>query len=1040
MARFAFVLTATASVLPLLSSTARAESKPVQTRAESVRESAAELREGAQKRKVDEKKSVESRTITASTLTPLSLTVPASGASAPALVQLKSQTVPAAVNYATAHYDSQRTGWNPNETLLTPANVNTNNTVAGAHNYNTPTAGFFGEIWNTGQFSSSADVFAVPLYVDSVTMGASTAYSGKTFSVVFAASGNSTVYAIAAAAYVSGTTAIPPGTVLWQSTLGSTSFSWNSVTQGIFNTPVIDLATNTIYVSASGTYTNSSNQTFGPGLMAFALDITTGAVRSGWPVVINDPAVQPVMRNGQSKFFDPNENNTRGALNLSPDGSVLYLPISDLGTGPGFLVSVITTGTPRVGSCFATTKGSTSQAAYYAGIWGADGPSVDAAGNIYVVTGDDPKPSDPFLANKDQADGYWGMTLLVFNPTSSASPALTLKGTYNPWNYQSMDFNDVDMASTPVLLPTLPGSYPDTCVFGAKNGNLYFVNRATLQNSGASFVNHRPSAVNSVFLSYADETGFVDPAGYPYYTNINVNNPSPGATPSGSTGPINVFGPYSEDGQMTNSAKSRTSACVFQGPDNNYYMVFTGQTKTVAGGTTSKPPGVARVKVNAFTNGSKPYLSLTSNVTAGDYYDTLDNIQNAMSPIVSSNGNQNSIAWVMDENASRTASLPGTHPYLVALDAMTMTPLYKSAFKKGGGGPSTLHQGGKYNEVSVARGKVFVGTERLQVFGVTSYVYAVGCGGPGGAGNTTTSLSPSLSGGSNNVITTTLGKTFTADTTSGTNINTASSIDVTGVSNPAPLTVYRNARAGAFTYTFPSLTPGATYSVRLHFSEIDPTVTANGARTFNVSINGTTVLTNYDIYKTCGGRNVADVETFAAVADPAAGTVTVALSAGSASVPIINGIEINAVPNSVAQENLLDWAAQNSVLPALTTSVGSDGVSNLWKYLTNANPNAAGNSAALLPQKSVFQSGGQSYIRFTYLRRIDYATRGITIDLQTSTNLTGGAWTSQAYSTISTTPTGDGVTETAVIQATTPISTIQGSATGLFTRVQMSTN
>ena len=68
----------------------------------------------------------------------------------------------------------------------------------------------------------------------------------------------------------------------------------------------------------------------------------------------------------------------------------------------------------------------------------------------------------------------------------------------------------------------------------------------------------------------------------------------------------------------------------------------------------------------------------------------------------------------------------------------------------------------------------------------------------------------------------------------------------------APAAVYQSARQGVVTYTIPGLTAGASYNVRLHFAELY--FSAAGGREFNVAINGTTVLTNFDIYATAGGR------------------------------------------------------------------------------------------------------------------------------------------------------------------------------------------
>jgi hypothetical protein len=82
-------------------------------------------------------------------------------------------------------------------------------------------------------------------------------------------------------------------------------------------------------------------------------------------------------------------------------------------------------------------------------------------------------------------------------------------------------------------------------------------------------------------------------------------------------------------------------------------------------------------------------------------------------------------------------------------------------------------------------------------------------------------------------------------------------INTTGVKNPAPQEVYQTERYGNMTYTFPNLTSGTLYKVRLHFAEIYWTAPNN--RRFNVAINGNTMLWNYDIYAETGARYKAIV-------------------------------------------------------------------------------------------------------------------------------------------------------------------------------------
>jgi len=77
--------------------------------------------------------------------------------------------------------------------------------------------------------------------------------------------------------------------------------------------------------------------------------------------------------------------------------------------------------------------------------------------------------------------------------------------------------------------------------------------------------------------------------------------------------------------------------------------------------------------------------------------------------------------------------------------------------------------------------------------------------------------------------------------------------------------VYQTERYGNFTYQLTGLTPGISYTVRLHFAEVY--WSAAGQRLFNVAINDQQVLTNFDIFVQAGGKNRALVRDFAVTAD-----------------------------------------------------------------------------------------------------------------------------------------------------------------------------
>ena len=92
----------------------------------------------------------------------------------------------------------------------------------------------------------------------------------------------------------------------------------------------------------------------------------------------------------------------------------------------------------------------------------------------------------------------------------------------------------------------------------------------------------------------------------------------------------------------------------------------------------------------------------------------------------------------------------------------------------------------------------------------------------------------------------------------------SNAIDTSGLIAPAPQLVYQAERYGNFTYTFTGLISGVTYKVRLHSAETY--WTAVGQRRFNVLINGTQVLTNFDIIAAAGAANKAVIQEFNVVA------------------------------------------------------------------------------------------------------------------------------------------------------------------------------
>jgi hypothetical protein len=167
-------------------------------------------------------------------------------------------------------------------------------------------------------------------------------------------------------------------------------------------------------------------------------------------------------------------------------------------------------------------------------------------------------------------------------------------------------------------------------------------------------------------------------------------------------------------------------------------------------------------------------------------------------------------------------------------------------------------------------------------------VTATSVADPTQASSATVSLMPAFSpifvhsGGA--AYTDTLGEVWSADTgfVGGNVANTTKTI----LNTPDPA-LYQTERYGNSTYTF--AVPNGSYNVVLKFAEFF--WTAAGQRIFNVAINGTPVLTNFDIVAAAGAPLTAIDKTFPVTVTN--GKVTIQFTAGSADLPKISAIEIH---------------------------------------------------------------------------------------------------------------------------------------------------
>ena len=555
------------------------------------------------------------------------------------------------------HYDAQRSGWNPTETALTPARVG---------------SGRFGLLWQSPPLDAVNGVpprlFATPLYVSGLDF-TDGAYRGRRLSAAFVVTTAGYAYAI----NVAEVAGIAPGTILWRRRL--TEAPCGKGTTGNLATPVIDRARGRLYV------TSCSGE--GWAWRAHALDLHTGADVAGWPLAIAAAAMnrQGINRNGSTRWIDGQVYIQRGALNLNRDGSRLYVAF-----GPdtqGWLLS-IDTAAARIASAFSTTPANAEE---QGGMWGSSGATVDAEGRVHIATG----ANFGYTLAKRGIPGVfpesahsWGQSILQFSDV--AGVGLTLSGTYTPYNYCQTAASDIDIGGSGTVMIDLPAGKGNTphllALGGGKQGNAYLLDRDHMP--GGTTKRHGCSS---------------DPA-----TDTSLLAPEVQA-PLKSRGPVNIFGPFSDNIGMTNSAKSRSTLARFRDADGQTWLYLTGSSKTGADYSVNVPPGLVRVHVVAGA-GRPAFLRI-------DRAEMTQTLQNPGSPVVSSDGGRGGIVWLMDPNAPRSADPfqgDAPRPILYAFDAVTLGLLWKSR--------DELFPSGKYNEPTVVDGLVLVGTDRLQAFGL----------------------------------------------------------------------------------------------------------------------------------------------------------------------------------------------------------------------------------------------------------------------------------------------------------------------------------
>lgn len=371
----------------------------------------------------------------------------------------------------TQHNDLARTGANLQETSLNTTNVNTNT---------------FGLI-----FTRAVDdqIYAQPLIMTNVNIPG----KGK-HNLVMVATVNDSVYAFDAddpsvsepywRVNFLGPNAVPPRNTD-MTTWDYQDFSGNC---GIVGTPVINPLTGTIYLVAR---TKEYGTNFVQRL--HALDIRTGAERSGSPVVIT--ATCPGSGSGSAGgliTFDSQRQNQRPALALI--NGIVYIAWASHGDWSpyhGWLIGY------DAATLQQTVVYNTTPDGYNGGIWmSGQAPAADAKGNLYVSTGNGSvgRSGDPRnLINR-------GESFLKLTPNGNR---FKLASWFTPYNFQNLENQDYDLGSGGILLiPRAPFAFG-----GGKEGKVYLVNRDHMGGLSAS-TNADINVLQSFQVTDANAGGF----------------------------------------------------------------------------------------------------------------------------------------------------------------------------------------------------------------------------------------------------------------------------------------------------------------------------------------------------------------------------------------------------------------------------------------------------------------------------------------------------------------------------------------------------
>jgi hypothetical protein len=547
-------------------------------------------------------------------------------------ISIAATSASAQVNVLTQHNDNSRSGANLQETTLTVANVKQK----------------FGKLWT---LFVDGQIVAQPLYVSGLKVEGT-----GTFNAVIVSTMHNTIYAYDADK--KPTLPQSQDALIWAQWLGEPQpenfgfDSWNTnfPEYGIVSTPVINDAHTIMYVV-------SWHKDNGGQFRLHAIDLAKAPFPGpGFPPNDYRDTIKPVPiitasvpKPGGGKIkLDVTQQKQRAALLLS-DG-VLYIGFaSNRESDPNV---------PLHGWLLAYDAATLKQKAAWnvtptarnGGIWQAgSGPAADAAGNIYVMTGNGPFDADH--GGKNFGDSFVKLKL--------EGATLAVKDFFTPCNQTLLNKTcgtegrcDLDLGSAGPLLVPVPGG--ERLIGGGKDGNIYVVDTANMGH-------------------------FKAPAG-----QVAMDCPNPNAVQA-------IMGPQSQFGGQGVVGNIHGSHLFWQGPDVGRVFVW-GEEDTL--------------RSYEFTGGKLTTPSTTS------LYHAPPGMPGGMLSI-SANGNKagTGIVWALLPFAGNANEQRGVQAQFVAFDAQNIkNDLWRSSPPDNPAGPDAVGLFAKFAPPTVANGKVFIAT------------------------------------------------------------------------------------------------------------------------------------------------------------------------------------------------------------------------------------------------------------------------------------------------------------------------------------------